>query len=781
MVTPIQGLRVTLRAADIADSVEALKNLNINILDLDRIRGIAEAGVLPEDIRTISGLTSDLEKELIGIYDEIRNYPNFLSAVNDGRVAINGNMTANASVIASSFKFNALAANNTVVSSELSTSRVSAWSTIGDSLYYGSKVTVGGSVELSKLTIDRPIRQRRFESEIPTHKIRMRIDGSDYDVYAMKNIPASFTGYFSTARNLFMTVTNAGTTTWIRPSWVVTDLDTGGSITFQNRISGAATNPTRSSFVTILGSRAKERRIDFYYPVANITAMSLPNIKLYDIPEVVFPSLTTATLFNSDFKEMPNFRKYMPNLTTLDVSSTNLMRSDNPDLRLFNDSVVARLPTTLTRLTMTNCFAGVSSANLAVLDDLTYFVASGSTVTNRRMTGVSPAVNPAKIDTYIINANLFDSIHPSVRESDTLRILNISYNSLPATANTELSPTNQVIEEIYNNANRSPFINVNGKTSLKVYHRVDSPATGIITTLFTGCTNLTDIRVNATSITGALPSFDTNRSLAIFNAASTRIQPADSTYAINNATFGAINGGCRSTLREFTLSSPLLTGQIETNAMDGLTALVTVVINSTSNGISGPIPEFRQSPALRSVNLRLNNFTGSLHQFNANPNLLTMNISANKLSGAVPGLRLPSLVSLILNNNQFTSVGVLQCQSLRDLDLSVNSITTIPDFSGCQALQAIIMNSNPMTGTTPYTAGTFVNLTALRNLNLSNCGLNRAAVDQILIDLGKNYDLSPRSRVEINLVGNASPSPGDEIQTFVIARLRSAGWTIRVS
>ena len=103
MVSPIQGLRVTLTAADVADPVEALKNLNVNILDLDRIRGIAEEGVVPEDIRTLSGLSSDLEKELIGVFDETRNYSSYLSTLNDGRSAINGNMTANASIIAASF------------------------------------------------------------------------------------------------------------------------------------------------------------------------------------------------------------------------------------------------------------------------------------------------------------------------------------------------------------------------------------------------------------------------------------------------------------------------------------------------------------------------------------------------------------------------------------------------------------------------------------------------------------------------------------------------------
>lgn len=778
MVSPIQGMRITLKAADVADPVESLKNLNINILDLDRIRGIAEETVSPEDIITLSNLSSDLEKELIGIFDETRNYPSYLSVLNDGRSTINGNMTANASVIAASFKFNALAANNTLINSELSTSRVSAWSTIGDSLYYGSKVTVSDRVELSTLKIDRPIKQRRFESEIPTHKIRMRIDGVDYDAYAMKNIPIKLTGYFSSARLISFSVTNAGPnpSTFIRPSWVVTDNDTNISVTFKDRLSG--TTSTRNSIITSLSSRAKERTIEFFYPVANIVSMDLPNLRLYNFPPVKLTSLLTAKVSGSDFQEMPDLRQYAPNLLTLDISSVNLMRSIDPNLTLFNDNVVARLPTTLTKLTMNVCFAGPSSANLAVISNLEDFSASGDFNIGRRMTGISPAVNPLKISTYNINGNLFDEIHPSVRMSDTLKILNIGYNNLLPSANVQISPSNSVIEEINANGNRCQFINVTGKASLKRYYRTDSSTTGVVTNLFTNCTNLSDVRVQSTNITGALPSFDTNSNLLAFNAISTRIQGADATYAINNATFGSsITSGCRLTLREFGLSSPLLSGSIQSNAMDGLLSLTTVTISSTTNGVSGSVPEFRQSGSLRSVNLRSNNFTGSLHSFSSNSNLITLNVSFNKLSGSVPPFRLTSLSSLLLNNNNFTSIGNLECPSLRELNVSSNLVTTIPDLGGCRSLQVVLLNSNPMSAKA-YTSGNFVNLTSLRSLNLANCGLSRGDLDQIIIDLGDNYNLNPRSKVEVNLSGNL-PGPSGDVDS-IISRLRNAGWTIRI-
>jgi Leucine-rich repeat (LRR) protein len=154
----------------------------------------------------------------------------------------------------------------------------------------------------------------------------------------------------------------------------------------------------------------------------------------------------------------------------------------------------------------------------------------------------------------------------------------------------------------------------------------------------------------------------------------------------------------------------------------------------------------------------------------------------NSLSGRVPSLNLSSLTTLILNNNSLTGINNLTCPLLKEINVATNSITAIPSFGGCPSIQTIDMSSNPMSSNpAAYVADTFTPLTALRSLNLANCGLSRSIVDQILVDLGKNYDANPRTRVSVNLVGNASPSATTEIQTFIISRLRSSGWTIGVS
>jgi hypothetical protein len=789
MTEPIKGLRASLLMADVSDPIEALKNLNLNILDLDRIRGIADAAVSPEDIRTLSGLNDDVEKTVVGIYSEAVNYPTYLSPLTDSRTLIGTNLTANAAIVGSSFKFDALSANGTVVTSDLSTSRASAWSSLGDGLYYGAKVTVANQVELSSLTVDRPIKQRRFESEIPTHKVRFNIDGSTYDAYAMKNIPIKFTGFFSSARGIYITVSNArpgSASPYLRPSWVVTDTDTSTSVTFENILAGSLTTgltQNRNSTISILGSRAKERDIEFFYPVNNIKQLYLPNIKIYSFPDAVFPALTSAVLTGADFREMPDFKKYTPNLTSLNLSQTDLTRSDDSSLRLFNDNIANRLPTTLTTLTLDNSYSGPATANLAILTSLSYLSIGTYWNSGKRLSGTSPAINPATIDYYDVTYNQFSELHHSIRESDTLRILKASHNALGASANVSISPTNTVIEQLYLNGNSCNFINVAGKSSLKIYNRSSSTASGNVTPLFTDCDALEEISVDDTRLSGRLPSFDTNTSLKRFQAWNTRILAADPTYSINNSTFGSsIDGGCRPTLQSFLISSPTLAGSIEGNSMDGMTALRTFWLTSTRTGVSGEVPLFRQSGNLTDLSLRSNNLSGSLPSFSSNPTIQRINISLNSLSGRVPSLNLSSLTTLILNNNSLTGINNLTCPLLKEINVATNSITAIPSFGGCPSIQTIDMSSNPMSSNpAAYVADTFTPLTALRSLNLANCGLSRSIVDQILVDLGKNYDANPRTRVSVNLVGNASPSATTEIQTFIISRLRSSGWTIGVS
>jgi hypothetical protein len=787
MADPIQGLRVNLQLADVRDKVAALNNLGLDINDINRVRGIADAGVTSNDIKTLSGTDFDLEKEIVSIYQETARYDRVLYDLIDTSTFANQNMFANASIIAASFKFNALSANNSVISSEISTSRESVWSTIGNDLYYGSKVYLDSDISLSELVIDKSISLKRFESEIPTHKLRFNIDDVPYNVYAMKNIPIVFNTYFGAARNVYITVKNArlgGAAPFLRPSWVITEPATGRVQTLQNIIS----NPTnltnvstaRNSIVSIVAPAARERKIEFFYPVNFITKLYLPGMKIAAFPSVVMPQVTLVNMDSSDFREMPDFKTYTPILTELSLRSTDLTLSDNVNLRTFGSNVVNRLPTTLQTVDLTGCYSGLSSANLQSFSALTSIKMNVGTG-GKKMTGISPAINTSSVQTYEFYNQDFSEIHSSVQTSNTLKTLDFSYNRIP---DGQVITFGNAIENIYFSGNFCDFPNVSNKTSLKLYQRTNTNSSSNTAAIFEGCTSLESINISETRASGPIQSFSSNIALKIFNAWNTRQIGADSTYALKVSTFGPLlTGGCRPNLETFSWYSPLVKGIIEENTFNGMYKLVTFSLSSALNGITGSVPTFPQSSNLRTLSLRLNSFTGTMPNFSNNPKLTTLNLSLNKLTGDVPSLSLPFLTRLILNNNLLTGFGGLNLPSLIEFTAFNNNIQRIPDFSTCRLVQTISLNANPISSTnrTTYISGSLALNTSLRTLNLSNCGLKRQFVDEILKDLVLNYSASPRATVTIILTGNESPSQTTEIQEFCIARLQSAGWKIQVS
>ena len=140
---------------------------------------------------------------------------------------------------------------------------------------------------------------------------------------------------------------------------------------------------------------------------------------------------------------------------------------------------------------------------------------------------------------------------------------------------------------------------------------------------------------------------------------------------------------------------------------------------------------------------------------------------------------------MYLSNNLLTMFKSINSTNLRILHIAYNRIPAIPDMSNLIRLQEFRMNNQQLVSTVTYTTGSFVGLTALNNLDISNNNMTRGSIDQIIKDLNKNYNRLNRSGVTINLRGNASPStasspavsPEDDIPS-ILTKLRAAGWTI---
>jgi Leucine-rich repeat (LRR) protein len=779
MSAPIQGLRVSLKLADAQDPIEILTNINLDIQDLNRIRGIASEGVETSDIRSLSGLSVDLEKQVVAINNEVNTYSNILASLNDGRNRIEGNLDISGNIVASRFKFRTLDDTNQVQTVDLSTSRTSSWSFFDDpatSVFYGGDVVLSGAnstIEVSSLEFQGNPIQKRFESQIPTHKIRINIDGDDYDLYAMKGIPIQFRGFFRSVRDLRVDFNIIDS---IRPSWIIRNRIDRREFVFQNRISG--TGPVRQSIISLFDSTSRDREIEFYYPVDRIVRIDMNSARITEVPSVTIPNLSSLSIVNGDLLEMPDVSVLYPNLTSLNLSNNNLTRSRTSALRTFSPAVVNRLKTptnTLRILILDRVYSNACTADLSELTSLVTFRADSSPTNSRRMTGQAPAIGPSVLS-YNINGNNFSSLHPSIVQSSTLQSLTISGNFISGTIDT--SGTNlQNIQTFVSGGNSHAIVDMSGKASLRTYSNPSQTFSGaaIGTNIFAGCGFLEEVTLSSTNVTGNLPNFTSNTRLRRFISNATRWQDATANNSIAENTFGPSTGGCRATLTNFDLQSPNLSQPIHPLAFANMTALSSLTVSSLGNGITGPFPE-SIADCFNLTDLRLNNnqMTGEIPNFASNRRLVTLILSQNNFSGILPALSLPSLRTLSINGNDINLIQSLDCPNLISLNAASNSLQEIPSFRFAFRIQQIILSNN---SGMRYNAGELQTVTALRRVEMANCGLNQGEIDTILIDLNENYDRRPRRGVVVNLVGNAAPSATTEIQA-IINRLRREGWTI---
>ena len=893
---PIQGLRISLKLADTDDVGKILTNLNLNINDLDKIRNIADAGVEQSDIRALSGLTVDLDKEVVAIFNETSTYNTILTSLNDGRRIVAGNLNVAGQIIAPSFKFNKVAfdskisysavtttnvigntgtgarfevvrkigtrgydvtltpligggtgyavgntlnilgtqvggattANdiritvtgvnagaittftipavgtsgnttrvyeNAIATVDFSTSRSSAWSSFGSpatSIFYGGDVIINGgtsSIELSSLDFAGPIKAKRpgFESQLPTHKIRVNIDGVNYDLYAMKGIPIRFRGFFrtvnSTIRIDFRPILKPDNQPY-RPSWILRNTANGIENPIINRINASNSTVSRSSIITYYDSTSVERDIEFFYPVDRITTIYLDEVKIYNIPTAKIDSMNDLKIINGDLIEMPDLRSLYPNLKILTLTNNDLTRSNTIGLRTFSSEVVNRLPLNLETLTLNNnTYGGDCTADLSLLTKLTTYNASSAANSSRRMTGISPAIGPAMLS-YNISGNRFTSLHPSVEASNTLKSLVIFSNGISGAISS--ANLNSLETFASGGSNSHELFNALNKANLTSYSSgsMAFPATPapIGTFIFEGCKSLRAINVNSTNITGPLPNFTSNTNLVSFDALNTKWLDADANFSIAADTFGSTGADGRAKMISFELRSDNLRKPIEPTAFRGMTFLRTLTVISSAVkdgtvGIDGNFPtSISDCVSLTILNLNNNRLSGELpgSTFSRNTRLSTINLSVNALTGPFPTLRLSSLTSLNISNNKFTSLGAPFCAVLTSLNASDNLISDVPNFDNATRILDIFLSNNIGI---KYNNNPFGRALSLRRLEMINCGLTQGNVNSIISDLYINWTRRQRSGVTINLTGNSPPSASSDI-TFKISRLRRAGWTI---
>ena len=202
------GLNVNRSLADVADPAAALENIGIDINDLDVIRNAAGTlGITADDVKTLSGLEVPVQTYLVKLYQDTLQYATIIDETAGTGSALKGNLSVNGALGAGAIKYQYIDDDNSTLKfADISTSRVSSWSSTDSPasstspIFYGSQIEVDGAIEANTLEILKPADTVRFRSsEVPTHKVQATIGGQTVYLYAMKGIPLIFEGFF---RNL---------------------------------------------------------------------------------------------------------------------------------------------------------------------------------------------------------------------------------------------------------------------------------------------------------------------------------------------------------------------------------------------------------------------------------------------------------------------------------------------------------------------------------------------------------------------------------------------------
>ena len=301
---------------------------------------------------------------------------------------------------------------------DISTSRVSAWSSSDPDassinlttqekarISYGGQVSIlsagGGFANLifgtqytgvqgvsgkPRLQTTQIPLEREFRAEIPTHKITIRTDSANREVYAMKGIPLIFEGQFrtlrprirvfkSTTNPLQVTVKNMGD---ILPSWKIKEVNNPDA--FLNFVEPSLINNTYS-IITFISGSSKERFIQFYYPSDNIIWVDLISAGIRTLPTAKLGNLRFLRLENNKIETLPDLTQFatetVPATSTTNIKFTYLNLRRNP-LHLseiiteqkLNAAVLNKIPQNVNTLILGSTYYGSVSddSNLTASD-----------------------------------------------------------------------------------------------------------------------------------------------------------------------------------------------------------------------------------------------------------------------------------------------------------------------------------------------------------------------------------------------------------------------------
>jgi Leucine-rich repeat (LRR) protein len=855
------GLDVNVNLSDVLDRNASLRSLNLNPEDLEIIAGSASEGVNRPDFLNLSRLDSPLYKTLGRYLDNSQQFARISPKTAGSDQPLFGNLDLNGSIDVSALRYRYLNPDNftdqTIKFADLSTSRASAWSSSDPKatnsnaaiaaqakIAYGASLTISTGGKLifgtQESEVSGPRLQtslvpvgKRFESEIPTHKIKTRIDGNDIFLYAMKGIPLTFRGVFRNLRAsavIDQIVLNGEP---IPASWEVIDEDNPNIFTvYKDR-------GDQNTSIRFNSTSTRKRIIKFYYNPEKITALDIQNAGITDLPTSKFENLTSLNLRNNSLRVFPDFNSITPGIISLDIGrnkfNTSTIASErkiqNPNYipvvsnqgNPTTGTVLDKIPQDVKSLTIGSNFTGsitqhvfanrfqsLETFNLSRLSNAASaagFVFSADTVDPQcelpRVTNECTSYNVSRNKfRNLKTTNNYPSTELPGQSRNIMELTKLVYLNLYANSSLKVNNLNPgdpagssapfslqcgpTIETVILDFTDVNLPNLFGAEKLQYFRARFMSHPGEMNqgsipskSYFLGsCDELTYLNLDNSRVKGKFPVFNNPKLERLY------LQNTQMTGGEEDNTSNSITELVRETtfkqcteLKDLRIRSNFFEEKpINANAFVSNTKLEILLIRSGGR-ITGNIPVLSNCTLLRLVFMPSNNFSGNIPNFSSNQLIEHIEFSNNNLSGNIPNfINLQRLKVLEFQSNNLTGVGQLSSlTSLTRLNLSNNSISgSIPDLSTCTRLSTISLANNNFNS---YSSGSFTNLTRVRFIDISgNTGMSDEQIGKILSDLVINYNTSPRSGVTLNFRNTSGPLGQDERD--LVEELRLNGWNV---
>lgn len=793
----IYGLNTSNRLNELEDLQESLSNLGLDIEDVNIIRNINidvnTGGVTRDDLKALSGLDFDVKREFVKYRTSTSRYADFLDTIPPIRLPQPNNLKLNSRLGAGSIKYNYLDfSDSQIKTADISTSRISSWSSFDDPVTDTSPIKYGGDLEV--IGPDSPIRATdisilnepiatKYESEVPTHYLYLNIDGNLYQFYAMKGIPVEFNAFF---KNASFSIRVDIETNDPNPSWEIENTD-------ENVLYDNYENVSQDQEILFFDARAKRRKLRYYYNPSKITRISMNNMNIEEFPSSIMENLNRVDFALNNLLEIPDFSNIAPNLTYLNVNGNNLSRSNLDVQQQLN-----RLPNTIEELYINGCFTDNIPIDLTSYTNLRRLSQnSRNTRRNRRVMRYnqeSPAVSSSSIISYTITNQRYSMLSATIAIADNLETLNIGNNNIieldqavdastfeidEVNGDTNLKIKSDKLRSFRSRSNSHNIVDVSGKTDLVTYsHGYSRNLNGDsdISGKFGGCTNLEGLSLYNTDATGDISNnFSNLPALERLDLRGTRLGgtiESNSFTGSNNLRTILIRGGSFDT-NDF----------IQNDSLYELNNLRILYIYNNQN-IGGSLPDFSDNVNLRSILIQNTSMSGSIPSFGPNENLSNLRLRFNQFSGYMPAFSSSAFRTIDITGNNLTSDSdnvfpVLNCPNLRILRLSNNNFNSqISSFENCISLRQLDLSNNNFSS---YVSGSLKDNLSINSVNISSNNLPLGSIKDIISDLYKNWEQNNRGNVFVNIRGNnynESDLNSDETINSRIELLRLQGWII---